>query len=203
MSGTDQERARAAHRRWIEREWEGQDSLAVAYCLDALLEAGGGDYGEFAMLAEPEQALLLRCFCGLLPPRAGLRRAARDFYEQIGPGRLSPFAAELAQPEGGRLLDGFRLAEPGRPDASRIGPELRQALSRHGCTPVFAADASVGDTWQLVFDGGLSVGHAVAVGGLWEAYSLVRPNSMWGMEKVGAHADLEDAVRDVLVNYLA
>ncbi|WP_037680767.1 caspase family protein [Streptomyces albus] len=80
--------------RWL-ADWDGMESLAFADCLDVLTDACGGPYGEWAALDEAERGRVLADFAAQLPPRAELARAARRYYEAVGPGNLRDHAAAL------------------------------------------------------------------------------------------------------------
>ncbi|MFD3983319.1 caspase family protein [Streptomyces griseus] len=80
--------------RWL-AAWDGSDSLALAQCLDVLVDACGGAYGEWSTLDETEQARVVSDFAGLRPLRSDLASTARRYYETVGRGRLRAYAAGL------------------------------------------------------------------------------------------------------------
>ncbi|MFD0556522.1 hypothetical protein FB566_1765 [Stackebrandtia endophytica] len=198
MSKAELRRAQQEYQRWIDTEWDGNSAGAIVCCLDALEQVGSGYYGELTTLAEADQQLLIKCFCALYPARNAVRRRALDFYEHIGPGRLAWFATELMKPSGLRLFEELRRAQSGS-GSTVIDPALRAAVDRHGGDLTFSSEDAE-DRWSLTVSASYA-GHVANVGGLWEAYALVRPNAMWSTEKVGVHRDLEPAIRDVLVNF--
>ncbi|MFI0931566.1 peptidase C14 caspase catalytic subunit p20 [Streptomyces sp. NPDC021019] len=75
--------------------WDGSESLALAQCLDVLVDACGGTYGEWSTLDEAEQACVLSDFIGLRPLRSELASTARRYYRTVGPGNLRAYAAGL------------------------------------------------------------------------------------------------------------
>ncbi|MEU2248302.1 tetratricopeptide repeat protein [Streptomyces sp. NPDC019224] len=81
--------------RWLE-DWDGNASLALADCLDALVDACGGPHGEWSDLNGAAQARVLKDFLARRPPRADLARAARRHYEAVPPGSLRAYAAAMA-----------------------------------------------------------------------------------------------------------
>ncbi|WP_329082164.1 hypothetical protein [Streptomyces niveus] len=86
--------AEALRQRWL-ADWEGSAPLATAQCLDVLVDTCGGPHGEWATLDDTERERVLADFLAVLPPRANFARAARDYYEASGPGRLRDHAAGL------------------------------------------------------------------------------------------------------------
>ncbi|MEV7808693.1 hypothetical protein AB0O28_37650 [Microbispora sp. NPDC088329] len=80
--------------RWL-ADWDGSEPLAIAQCLDVLIDACGGPYGEWAALDEAEQKRIFTDFVASLPRRADLARAARRYYEAVGPGNLRDHAAGI------------------------------------------------------------------------------------------------------------
>ncbi|WP_073213886.1 MULTISPECIES: caspase, EACC1-associated type [unclassified Streptomyces] len=80
--------------RWL-ADWDGSEQLAIAQCLDVLIDACGGLHGEWATLDDRERERVLADFVARLPPSANLARVARDYYEAVGPGRLRDHAAVL------------------------------------------------------------------------------------------------------------
>lgn len=97
-SATDATVARLAteelRRRWL-ADWDGSEPLALAQCLDVLVDACGGPHGEWAALHDTEQERIITDFTARLPRRADLARAARRYYEEVGPGNLRNHAARL------------------------------------------------------------------------------------------------------------
>ncbi len=77
----------AAERHWLE-QWRGQGAMATAECLDALVNACGG---EWSTLSARRQETVLAAFIGERPERSRLALAAVEFYEKIGAGRLREF----------------------------------------------------------------------------------------------------------------
>lgn len=69
-------------------QWQGQGALAMAECLDALVNACGG---EWSVLSPGQQQTALGAFMDERPERSRLALAAVEFYEQIGAGRLREF----------------------------------------------------------------------------------------------------------------
>ncbi|MFF2641808.1 peptidase C14 caspase catalytic subunit p20 [Streptomyces niveus] len=86
--------AEALRQRWL-ADWDGSAPLATAHCLDVLVDTCGGPHGEWATLDDTERERVLADFLAVLPPKANLARAARDYYEASGPGRLRDHAAGL------------------------------------------------------------------------------------------------------------
>lgn len=84
----------ALRQQWLD-DWDGSESLAFAQCLDVLTDACGGPYGEWAALDEAAGGHILLDFIAPLPRRADLARAARRYYEAVGPGNLRDHAARL------------------------------------------------------------------------------------------------------------
>ncbi|WP_243787698.1 caspase, EACC1-associated type [Saccharopolyspora gloriosae] len=86
-----------SRRRWLD-DWGGVESLAIAQCLDILIDACGGANGEWAALDETEQERILADFIALRPRKADLASTARRFYEAAGPGNLRDHAAANRRP---------------------------------------------------------------------------------------------------------
>ncbi|MFC4563306.1 hypothetical protein ACFO4E_15695 [Nocardiopsis mangrovi] len=84
----------ALRQRWL-ADWDGSEALAFAQCLDVLIDACGGPYGEWAALDEAERARIVTDFTALRPRRGDLASAARRYYEAVGPGNLRDRAARL------------------------------------------------------------------------------------------------------------
>ncbi|TXL86650.1 caspase family protein [Streptomyces sp. IB2014 016-6] len=84
----------ALRERWL-ADWGGSEELAFAQCLDVLIDACGGLYGEWAALDEAERRCVLLDFMAPLPRKADLARAAGRYYRDVGPGNLRAHAAEL------------------------------------------------------------------------------------------------------------
>ncbi|MFI6820334.1 hypothetical protein ACIBJE_05190 [Micromonospora sp. NPDC050187] len=97
-SATDVTVARLAadelRQRWL-ADWNGSEPLALAQCLDVLVDAYGGPYGEWAALTDAEQGRVITDFVARLPRRADLAGAARRYREDVGPGNLRNHAAGL------------------------------------------------------------------------------------------------------------
>ncbi|MDT0608661.1 caspase, EACC1-associated type [Streptomyces lancefieldiae] len=87
-----------ARQRWL-ADWDGMGSLALAQCLDVLIDACGGSHGEWASLDEAEQELILADFTARLPRRTEFASAARRYYKDVGPGNLRAHAARLRRRE--------------------------------------------------------------------------------------------------------
>lgn len=88
--------AHPAFVRWLQDEWQGNESLALAYCLAELSRACGGEYGEWGTLTEQEQMTLLQHFSALHPTEVELRAVAFEYQENIGDGNLRQAAARIA-----------------------------------------------------------------------------------------------------------
>ncbi|OLF04783.1 peptidase C14 caspase catalytic subunit p20 [Actinophytocola xinjiangensis] len=86
--------AETSRQGWL-ADWDGSTALATAQCLDVLLDACGGPHGEWSTLTTPEQERVLIDFLAQRPPKATLARAARDYYNAAGPGKLRDHAAGL------------------------------------------------------------------------------------------------------------
>ncbi|TDC63148.1 caspase, EACC1-associated type [Streptomyces hainanensis] len=86
--------AEALRQRWL-ADWDGSAPLAIAQCLDVLVDACGGPHGEWATLDDTGRERVLADFLTLLPSRTNLARAARDYYKATGQGRLRDHAAGL------------------------------------------------------------------------------------------------------------
>ncbi|MGW2143426.1 caspase, EACC1-associated type [Nonomuraea bangladeshensis] len=86
--------AEVQRQRWL-ADWNGSEPLAIAQCLDVLTDACGGPYGEWAALDEAERDLIVTDFVASLPGKADLARAARRYYEAVGPGNLRDHAAGI------------------------------------------------------------------------------------------------------------
>ncbi|MET8765643.1 caspase family protein [Streptomyces sp. NPDC004658] len=75
MSGeaTQDEVARLGenYEQWLEQEWEGDQSRALAFCVEALVEAFGGPRGEWGTLTKEEGVAILQFFTlSFLPTRS-------------------------------------------------------------------------------------------------------------------------------------
>lgn len=83
-------------RQWL-ADWGDKkpEQLALAECLDVLADACGGAHGEWGTLPQAEQAYVVHDFTDSLPRRTELAKAARRYYESVGPGELRAHAARL------------------------------------------------------------------------------------------------------------
>lgn len=88
-------RAAGTYQRWMQSEWGGEEPLAIAYCLDALIDACGGHFGEWGTLTEAEQNVTLRYFMTYQPTKDDLPVVAKDFYRRVPPGNLKRLAGTL------------------------------------------------------------------------------------------------------------
>ncbi|RSR96459.1 caspase, EACC1-associated type [Streptomyces sp. WAC00469] len=87
--------ARLLFHQWLDREWNGDQQLAIAQCHNVLITATGGDYGEWSTLKEADQHVLITDFMYRRPPRASVALEARRYYQEIGPGNLRAHAEKL------------------------------------------------------------------------------------------------------------
>lgn len=93
--GAGGKRMNNSYEDWINKEWDGSEALAVAFCVSALAEACGDAYGEWGTLTEQEQSILLRHFSVLHPTKIALPAVAFEYAESIGEGNLRTLARTL------------------------------------------------------------------------------------------------------------
>ncbi|MFE4856294.1 hypothetical protein [Streptomyces sp. NPDC056670] len=88
-------RVQANFRRWLRDFWNGNEPLAMGYCIHVLAEACGGSRGEWGTLSENQQSAVVWFFSLLcLPSPASGENDAAAFYREA---RVSGGLADLAR----------------------------------------------------------------------------------------------------------
>ncbi|MFG2428190.1 hypothetical protein [Streptomyces sp. NPDC048590] len=86
-----------------------------------------------------------------------------------------------------------------------VSTELRQSLERHRFSLSPQPGMPVGEeTVHVVLDHGgetLHAGRVIQDRGLWSAFAVVRPQSLWRADEVGRYESFEDAVLAVLMSF--
>lgn len=76
-------RVQANFRKWLHDFWNGNEPLAMGYCIHVLAEACGGSRGEWGTLSESQQSAVVWFFSLLcLPSPASGESDAAAFYRQ-------------------------------------------------------------------------------------------------------------------------
>lgn len=86
-----------------------------------------------------------------------------------------------------------------------VSTELRQSLERHRFSLRPQPGVPAGEeTVHIVLDRGgetLHAGHVSHDRGLWSAFAVVRPQSLWRADEVGRYESFGDAVLTVLMSF--